>query len=137
VYGTSDFVSALNKPSSSSSSSSSLSVHSRRLSITLQAFSRLDPAIECGSAQRLVQLRGCQTLALISNAYPVLRGATLTHALLLWNKYMHRSARSMHSDTAVLPPALAVYIREPSIKPSAQREHDGRGLPLHFEPSRH
>jgi len=38
--------------------------------------------------------------------------------------------------TAVLPPALAVHIREPSIKPSAQRKHDGRGLPLHFDPSR-
>ena len=68
----------------------------RRLSITLLAFSYLNPAIECGSAQRLVQFRGCQTLALISNAYPVLRGATLTHALLLWNKYIHRCARSTH-----------------------------------------
>jgi len=68
----------------------------RRLSITLMAFGHLDPAIECGSAQRLVQLRGCQTLALISNHYPVLRGATLTHALLLWNKYIHRSARNTH-----------------------------------------
>ena len=68
----------------------------RRLSITLLAFSYLNPAIECGSAQRLVQFRGCQTLALISSAYPVLRGATLTHALLLWNKYIHRCARSTH-----------------------------------------
>ena len=68
----------------------------RRLSITLLAFSHLHPAIECGSAQRLVQFRGCQTLALISSAYPVLRGATLTHALLLWNKYIHRCARSTH-----------------------------------------
>jgi hypothetical protein len=62
--------------------------HQLRLATIFDAFSRSEPATASCGAVRLARLQGCQTLALISNSFPVVLGATWTHATLLWHEYL-------------------------------------------------
>ena len=62
--------------------------HQLRLATIFDAFSRSEQATASCGAVQLARLQGCETLALISNSFPLVLSATWTHATLLWHEYL-------------------------------------------------
>ena len=62
--------------------------HQLRLATIFDAFSRSEQATASCGAVQLARLQGCETLALISNGFPLVLSATWTHATLLWHEYL-------------------------------------------------